>query len=138
MFFLSILIVPSLFWYYAIAYQLDRKINPKNNSSKTIVLLVLLSYCLIYFFSFICVIFSVFQPVNFTVFDTLFIFHLLAVACTLTLIIVATRSFTQYEAYIGEKTLTTFDAFWNLSSQLYGVWNIQPKLNEYIKEKPSL
>lgn len=119
--------VPYLIWIYSIGFELNKKI-PKYRELNKIILIGLIAYPIIYI------------PVGLTLIisgnvdiDTIRPFHIGAIFCMFLLMIFTSVTIIRFEKAEKLKQSNGIELFFGIWYYIFGVWYIQPKLNEYIK-----
>lgn len=127
LFWLSWLGIPYLIWLYSIVVELSKKV-PKNKKLIKIILIALLLYPTIYI------------PVGLTYLisgkadmDIIMPFHIGAIICNALLMALTALTIVRFERAEKLKQSNEIALFFGLWIFIFGVWHIQPKLNEYVK-----
>jgi hypothetical protein len=129
-FLLSLLGIPIYFWLFSIIYQLDNKTNENPNNLKITLVGILTIYPILYLFIFM----GIFFNYSFGIFEFIMPFHFSAMLCGFLLMILAAKSYVEYEKKKGHKTYETIGVFFMLWFYIIGIWSLQLNLNKYVKE----
>ena len=127
LFWLSWLGIPYLMWLYSIVVELSKNL-PKNNKLVKIILFGLLIYPTVYI------------PVGLTFLisgkadmETIMPFHIGAILCIILLMALTAVTIVRFERAEKLKQSNGIGLFFGIWFFIFGVWHIQPKLNEYVK-----
>lgn len=133
-FLLSLLGIPIYIWLLSIIYQLDKRRNESVNSLKSLIIVIIAIYPIVYVFFYFGFIFNLFGGNSFDVFDFIMPYHFAAMFCGFSLMIIGANSYGKYEKSIGNKTFEPVGVFFMLWFYIVGIWVLQPNLNKYIKD----
>ena len=133
-FLLSFLGIPLYIWLFSIIYQLDKKRNESKNYLKNIIVALITVYPIIYFFFFFGFFFNLFGGNRFDFFDYILPFHIAAMLCGFTLMIIGANSYGKYEKNKGFKTYDPVGVFFMFWFYIVRVWILQPNLNKYVNK----
>jgi len=126
-FWLSILGIPYLIWMYSIGIELNKKI-PKNRRLNRFLFIGLSIYPIVY----TCIIFPLFITKTLNI-NSIMTCHIGAMLCVFLLMILTTITIIRFEQSEKLKKSNGIKVFFMLWYFIFGVWYLQPKLNEYIK-----
>lgn len=127
LFWLCWLGIPYLIWLLSIGIELNKKISRKRGVN-TALFMVLVGYSLIYCILAVSLLIS--GKVDIA---SLRPFHFAAMAAVFLLIILASKTIVRFEKEHGLKQSNGFGLFFGIWYFIFGIWDIQPKLNQYIK-----
>ncbi len=127
LFWQSLLGIPYLIWIYSVVVELNKKISINKELIK-ITLIALLAYPAVYI------------PVGLTFLisgkadmNTLMPFHILAMLCIFSLMALTALTIVRFERAEKLQQSNVIGLFFGLWFFIFGIWHIQPKLNEYVK-----
>lgn len=119
--------IPYLIWMYSIGIELNKKI-PKYRELNKIILIGLIAYPIIYI------------PIGITLLlsgnadmDAIWPYHIGAMLCMFLLMILTSITIIRFEKAEKLKQSNGIGLFFGIWYFVFGVWYIQPKLNDYIK-----
>ena len=121
------LLIPYLIWMYSIGIELNKKI-PKYRELNKIILIGLIAYPVIYIPIGITLLISGSADMN-----TIMPYHYGAMLCMFLLMILTSITIIRFEKAEKLKQSNGIGLFFGIWYFVFGVWYIQPKLNEYIK-----
>ncbi|MHA7944588.1 hypothetical protein ACJOV8_016035 [Formosa sp. 3Alg 14/1] len=121
------LLIPYLIWMYSIGIELNKKI-PKYRELNKIILIGLIAYPIIYIPIGITLLISGSADMN-----TIMPYHYGAMLCMFLLMILTSITIIRFEKAEKLKQSNGIGLFFGIWYFIFGVWYIQPKLNEYIK-----
>ena len=119
--------IPYLIWLFSIGMELNKKL-PKYRELNKGLLIALAGYSLFYYFFGIALLFSGKGDL-----ETLRPFHIAAMASMFSLMIMTSITIIRFEKELNLNQSNGFGLFFGIWYFIFGVWDIQPKLNEYIK-----
>jgi hypothetical protein len=130
-FWLSVLLgLPFLIWLYAIPSELNKRL-PRENRIPSLLFQIPFFYALAYIpIGFILII-----SINVS-FEVILPFHFGAMASIFLVLTVACVSIIRFEKYKKIKTSNGIGLFFGMWYYIFGIWSIQPKLNNYVKTPP--
>ncbi len=126
--------LPLYLWMFSVIDQLDKKRNFKRTKIGLVFLYFVTLYPIIYAIIFILFMVILLFSNNADLFNIIIPFHILAMICSLILMIICANSLTKFEKFKKIKNQSRFVNFILLAYFFVGVWSIQPKLNKYIEE----
>lgn len=118
--------IPFLIWLYAIPAELNKRLPPEKRIP-ALTFQIPFFYTIAYLPLFFVLIFSnVPLPVLLT-------FHIAAMVSAFLILIIACISIIRFEKDKNRKPSNGIGLFFGLWFYIFGIWSIQPKLNQYIK-----
>lgn len=126
--------LPLYLWMFSIIYQLDKRRNFKRTKAGLGFLYFVAFYPIIYAIIFILFMVILLFSNNVDVFYIIIPFHILAMICSLIIMIICSTSLTRFQKFKQIKRESGFVNFILLAYFIVGVWIIQPNLNKYIEE----
>ncbi len=121
------LLIPYLMWLYSIGIELNKK-NIKSRKLNKWLLFGLIFYLHIYILTGLTLIL-----VGKADMETLAPFHYGGIFCMFLLMILTSRTIRRFERSEGLKQSNGLALFFGIWYFIFGIWFIQPKLNEYVK-----
>lgn len=122
MFFIFLFGLPFYIWLFSIVYQLDNKLSQQSNTRK---------HWFVGFLAFYPIVYLLYVFITLSFFNSLMLFHLLAMLCGFILVFIAANSLVNFENKKGYSTDGKFETFWMLGFYLICVWSLQKRLNKY-------
>lgn len=119
--------VPYLIWLYSIVFELNKKL-PKYNLFNKAIFFVLASYISGYILSIPFIL--LYGDISI---EQILPYHYVGMVCSFLLMMLASITIVRFEKKLGLKQSNGLGLFFGIWYFIFGIWDIQPKLNKYIK-----